>query len=61
MYLRLGSPCATAAILRVRTTPHFKAVRHYGRLLPDPAIPDLHHVVAADPSDAFAGKGDRCI
>ncbi|KAG2486738.1 hypothetical protein HYH03_014664 [Edaphochlamys debaryana] len=54
VYLRLSSPSAAVGIIRLRTSPHFKVVRHYGRLFPDPTIPDLHHIIAADPSDAFA-------
>lgn len=55
VYLRLSSSSACCGIVRLRTSPHFKVVRHYGRLFPDPTIPDLHHIIAADPSDAFAG------
>ncbi|GIL48469.1 hypothetical protein Vafri_4983 [Volvox africanus] len=54
VYLRMSAPSASAGILRLRTSPHFKAVRHYGRFFPDPTIPDLHHITATDPSDAFA-------
>ncbi|GFR45227.1 hypothetical protein Agub_g6624 [Astrephomene gubernaculifera] len=54
VYLRLSAPAAWCGEVRLRTSPQFRVVRHYGRLLPDPTIPDLHHVSAADPSDAFA-------
>ncbi|KXZ54187.1 hypothetical protein GPECTOR_5g282 [Gonium pectorale] len=54
VYLRLSAPSCSSGLLRLRTSPHFKTARHYGRMFADPALPDLHHIVAADASDSFA-------
>lgn len=54
VYRRLAEPCAQNALLRLRTSPEFRVVRAYGHLFPDDRFDNLCHVIAADPSTAFA-------
>lgn len=49
VYRRLSVPQAMGGMLRIRTSPEFKVVRSYGRVVPDERYENLYHVVATDP------------
>lgn len=54
LYKRLSEPWAFGALLRVRTSPELRVAGAMGRRLrADPRFPDLFHLAACHPADAF--------
>lgn len=54
VYRRLAAPQALSGLLRIRTSPEFKATRAHGHLFPDEQYEDLAHVVECEASTTFA-------
>ncbi|KAK9823450.1 hypothetical protein WJX72_002854 [[Myrmecia] bisecta] len=54
MYRRLSCPFALGGLLRLRTSPEYRAARAYGQLFQDDQFDNLAHVISCDPHTTFA-------
>ncbi|KAJ7538391.1 hypothetical protein O6H91_11G046100 [Diphasiastrum complanatum] len=48
LYRMLSRPCAINGVLRLRTSPEFKAARVYGHYSPDPQYENIQHIICCD-------------
>ncbi len=54
VYRRVAAPQALSGLLRIRTSPEFKAAKAHGHLFPDEQYEELAHIAECEASTTFA-------